>query len=76
VSEKGAKMQEYLLYFKFEQHIPGVKDPQSAENAFIQRPPKQPAVKSKRTDQRAGFPPAKAESCGTALWISTKSTGI
>jgi len=35
--EKGAKTQEYFVYFKFEQRVSGAKDPQSAEAAFIQR---------------------------------------
>jgi len=34
--EKGAKTQEYLVYFKFEQRVSGAKDPQSADDAFTQ----------------------------------------
>jgi len=33
---QGKKSQEYFVYFKFEQRISGVKDPQSAEDAFNQ----------------------------------------
>jgi len=35
--EKGAKAQEYFVYYEFEQRINGIKDPKSAKDAFIQR---------------------------------------
>ncbi len=34
--KKGAKTQEYFVYFKFEQRSSGTKDPQRAEGVFIQ----------------------------------------
>jgi len=33
---KGVKTREYFVYFKVEQRVTGAKDPQCAEDAFIQ----------------------------------------
>lgn len=35
--EKGAKTQEYFVYFKFEQRFSDAKDPHSPDGALIQR---------------------------------------